>query len=96
MRSPAVSPDKSRVAIVADSSGTNPYGPGEQLWTGLERRRGAGAAEPGSATATTTPAAASSSRPAFSPDGRSLTWEEGDGIYTAGGQDKCGAGDAGS
>ena len=93
MRSPAVSTDKSRIAVVGDSAGGNPFGPGEQLWT--VAGNGEAPRQPaGFCNGYFGPDGGKFTSPTFSPDSRSLAWGEGNGIWVAGGQQECVGGEA--
>ena len=92
MRSPAVRSDRGQIAFVGDSAGGNPYGPGEQLWTATTSRE-APAAPDGFCNGYIGPDGGKFLSPTFSPDGGSLAWGEGNGIYVAGGQKTCGGGE---
>jgi hypothetical protein len=93
MRAPAVSPDKRLVAVVGDSGGPNPYGPGEQLWTVVTNGE-APAAPAGFCNGYFGADGGKFSSPTFSPDSGSLAWAEGNGVWVAGAQTDCQGGDA--
>lgn len=85
MRMPAVSPDRGLIAHVGDSNNTGSKG--QQLW--VWKSTGPAPALPTVCNVYGDPNGGTFDSPAFSPDGKALTWAEGDGIYVAGGQDKC-------
>jgi hypothetical protein len=66
LRSLAVRPDKGQIAFVGDSTGANPYGPGEQLWTATTSKE-APAAPDGFCNGYIGPDGGKFSSPVFSP-----------------------------
>ena len=85
MRQPAVSPDRGLIAVVGDSN--NEWSTGQQLW--VWESTGPAPALPNLCNAYGNPTGGTYASPVFSPDGKALAWEEGDGVHVVTGQDQC-------